>query len=59
MNAGQSLLIPVGHFHDVLSEGDDSGLHVAVNLFFHATERQKKKYGWLRIFEDEDEEGED
>ncbi len=39
VNAGESLLIPAAHFHDVLSEADSvSGMSVALNVFFKVKE---------------------
>jgi hypothetical protein len=51
VNAGESLFIPLGWFHDVLSEGVVGGLSVAVNCFWGGPEEEDmRKHKWMRIF---------
>lgn len=55
VKAGESLLIPCGWFHDVLSESTASGISVAINCFFGApSEALLAKHKWMRVFIDDD-----
>lgn len=47
---GQALLIPVGHFHDVVSHAAPDFACVAVNSFFPASPQQLARHKWLRMF---------
>jgi hypothetical protein len=54
LNAGDTLLIPLAFFHDVLSEGSaNSVLSIAINVFWKATDEECKRHKWLRVFLDE------
>jgi hypothetical protein len=55
VNAGDTLLIPLAHFHDVVSEGsNESILSVGINVFWKATSEESMRHKWLRVFLDED-----
>ncbi len=55
VNAGDTLLIPLAHFHDVVSNGtEESVLSIAVNVFWKATSEERKRLKWLRVFLDDD-----
>ncbi len=43
---GETLLIPLAWFHDVLSVG----LCLSFNLFLHGTKEETDKYRWMKIF---------
>ena len=49
VNAGESLFIPLAHFHDVTSEGDTLG----INVFWRPAHHEIAKYKWLKVFLDD------
>lgn len=49
---GQTLLVPLGWFHHVISDGHaEDGLNVALNLFFDATASDWKQARYLKAFQ--------
>jgi hypothetical protein len=50
---GESLLIPIGWFHDVVSySGSDSSYNVALNVFWKAGEVEFNRHKFLQMFSD-------